>query len=527
MDILSCEQLLSIEKYLTMNFKESSTVQSLFANQVNKSSDKLAVIVGEQTITYQELNAKSDNFALYLKEKYNVKIHNVIAIHIENSVSLIIALLATLKLRANYLPLDITYPEDRKSYMVSNANVKLILCSNEERLYVKNTHTAIVNDELFQSNNEIYSELTYLPQDPLYILYTSGSTGKPKGVTLKQTGVINMLKWYCLDFNVGKFDLNLVFSSFAYDLTQKNILSSLISGQTLVLTQDKEYRPDRIVSLIIKHKVTIINSTPSAFYPLLDFIDDISQLSSLRWIFLGGEKINCQRLQIIGKLYPKTKVVNTYGPTECSDVACSYTLTEEDIIRCCDVPLGYPIKNVGVLVLDKDLKLITGEQVGEVYLFGNCLGDGYINQPELTKEKFLNNLPKHLTEMDINRLYRVGDIGYWDKLGRLNFMGRIDDQIKLRGHRIELLEIDVALENIDETIKQAVTVLVEKQNRLVLVSFCLVSKEINSSEIRKHLNEFLPTHMLPNLIVPIGKYPLTPNAKIDKNALKKLAGELI
>lgn len=500
-------------------------IQDLFKKQVQATPNQIAVITGTNSISYKELDEQSSFFAHDLIIKYNLKPKDILAIHIENSIDLIVALVGVLKVGATYVPLDCAYPLERKTYMVNNAGARLVICSFQSPLHVDGIPSINIEERSLTHSKPLDLTHHYSLQDHLYILYTSGSTGKPKGVPLRQAGVVNMLNWYCSDFQMSTSDINLIFSSFAYDLTQKNILSALICGATIVFYDAPGYQPNVIIDYIEKYKVTIINSTPSAFYPLIDFAKNIQQLSSLKWIFLGGEKINCQRILPLTTLYPSTKVVNTYGPTECSDVVCSYILSKEDILSNQNVPLGKIIKNAGVLVLDENLNVISDDKPGEVYLFGICVGDGYINQLELTKERFIDAVPPHLKEMGINRLYRVGDIGYWDKEGRLNFIGRTDDQVKLRGNRVELSEIDKVLEQ-EAEIKQAVTVMIEKNQRQVLVSFYLSNEPINHRLLKDKISRFLPAHMLPNDFVHLTDFPLTPNAKVDKHVLKKIANEI-
>ena len=506
-----------------MNIDNNIAIQELIETQAKTTPNNIAVIAGTKTLTYAELDNKSNQFAAHLVQQYNIKTKDIIAIHIQNSINQIIALVGILKARATYIPLDCAYPTARKSYMVQNAGACLVVSSTNSPLDIKGCPSLYIEKTwAIPALNPEALNLNYSLNDTLYILYTSGSTGQPKGVALAQVGVVNMLKWYCGDFAMHSTDINFVFSSFAYDLTQKNILSALISGATLVLHDGQEYSPFEIIQNIEKHQVSIINATPSAFYPLVDFAQNITQLASLRWIFLGGEKINCQRIQPIASLYPSTRVVNTYGPTECSDVACSYTLTAEDILTRRDIPLGKPIAGVGVFVLDEHLNIIHDTRQGEIYLFGHCVGNGYINQPQLSGERFLKTLPQHFLKENINCLYKVGDIGYWDSKGRLNFIGRVDDQIKLRGNRIELSEIDKVLETQD-AIQQAVTVMVEDCDNQLLISFCLATKNLDPDLVKAEAGKFLPRHMLPNSLRTLDAFPLTPNAKVDKHALRKMA----
>ena len=502
----------------------NKTIQELLEIQVQRHPRKCAVIAGPDSITYRQLHTRSNIVMHSLIDTHKLKKGDIIGLHIENSIDLIVVLLAILKLGAAYLPLDCNYPQARKLRMLQDSEVNLLVHSNNTGSLIFSNSISVGELNAYSSKGDAdTSRIYYDLDDHLYSLYTSGSTGHPKGVKLRQAGVMNMLHWYVSQYEMSSNDTNLVFSSFGYDLTQKNILSALLCGATLVVQSSQIYSPKEIIENIRKYKVTIINCTPSAFYPLLDQINDVMQLQSLRWIFLGGEKINCKRLKTMLKLYPNTKIVNTYGPTECSDVACAYTLNKNEIELTQEIPLGTPIDNVGVYVLDQALNPLSTLEKGEVYLSGHCLGDGYINQPELTKKKFIDTLPKYFTSRNISRLYRVGDLGYWDIEGRLNFIGRVDDQIKLRGNRVELSEIDRVVEKTN-AISHSVTVLIDSNDNQILVSFYLQgNNQVDQRRLKKHVSEFLPDYMIPNKFIQLDNFPVTPNGKIDKSKLKKIA----
>jgi amino acid adenylation domain-containing protein len=515
--------------YIRLVIMELS-IQKLILSSMHQFSDNTAVMTSDETITYSELYKKSVFIAKYLQEEFSIQKNDIVAIHINNSVELIIILCGVLFCGATYLPIDCCYPMKRKLHMIKNANAKLLIHDTDLDIgldEIKNLSLSEVDfHECIAGCMNKLSNISYSTNDILYVLYTSGSTGLPKGVPLRQIGILNMLLWYIKEYKMGDSDINYIFSSFGYDLTQKNILSSLIVGGTIFLDTRNFYSPKEIINELEKFSATIINCTPSAFYPILDFVGDLNRLSSLRWIFLGGEKINCKKLNSLISLYPKTQLVNTYGPTECSDLACCYKATAAELASLDTIPLGYALPEVKIFVLDENMNLVDRDQKGEVYLAGMCLGNGYIGLPEESQKKFIEDLPDFLKSDGINRLYRVGDICYWDDLGRLNYVGRIDDQVKIRGNRVELLEIDRAIES-SHFIQQSVTVMTENNDDKLLVSFCITKNNISEKTIKKYLIDTLPSYMIPHRIHFVEIYPKTPNSKIDKIKLKELAKELI
>ena len=497
-------------------------IHQLFEAQVKKTPHKVALRANYEEITYHQLNHQANILANFLKEK-GVRRGEVIGVFIETSIEMLVAALAILKAGAAYLPIETSYPDNRIKYMLNQAGVKLVLTQEKLKRKISCNAICVDNENLFSVNAKISLENINDPRDMIYVLFTSGSTGNPKGAILYHYSVSNLLDWYIKEFQFTQEDNILVFSSFSFDLTQKNILGGLISGATVYLVSPEQYDLIYFNELIRKEKITIINCTPSLAYPLIEDSENITKLKSLRYLLLGGEPISTQRLKKMTVLYPETVVVNTYGPTECADITCAYRLTEEDILTNRDVPLGRPIQNIEVIILDEYMQELPFGEIGEIYLGGVGVGGGYINAPELTKKAFIRNDKNEALKKYGEFLYRVGDLGFYHNDGTVQYLGRVDEQIKLHGVRMDLMEIEFRV-NQYPGIKQA-AVLVKKNNFSEALHCYYVSVdggEINEEGLKNHLKNFLTLQMIPSSFTCLASFPLTPNGKIDKKHLSNL-----
>ena len=372
----------------------------------------------------------------------------------------------------------------------------------------------IVNDAILPTMN---LDLDYNPERLLYVLYTSGSTGKPKGVMIKSHAFMNLLEWYTTEFKINESDHMLLIAPVSFDLAQKNLYSTLIKGGKLCLFTPGLYDYHQMSELIAREAITIINCTPSAFYPLLEFNqeDGYHKLKSLRYVFLGGEPINLATIKPwIDAPLCQCEVVNTYGPTECTDIAAAYRIERSDYQQSQNVPIGKPIYNVQLYVLDRNYNLQPEGIPGELCIGGTGLGLGYYNDPQLTVERYLER-PK----IAACRLYRTGDLVRWLPDGELEFLGRIDHQVKIRGFRIELGEIETELKKAD-LVHEAVVIVREDLNcQKYLCAYLVADSQINITNLRQFLKKRLPDYMIPTYFTQLDQLPLTPNGKINRQAL--------
>ncbi len=358
------------------------------------------------------------------------------------------------------------------------------------------------------------------PHHLAYVIYTSGSTGRPKGVMVEHRGLSNLLDWYLEDLGLCSDDTVLLVSSYSFDLTQKNILGPLLAGGRLHLAGP--FVPDALVAQIRREGITHINLSPSAFHALIDAAG-AEGLGGLRRVVLGGEPIQPARLQALPE--PRPRFINSYGPTECSDVVAWHTLDAElDRYRAASVPLGRSVRNVRLYVLDAHRQPVPTGVAGEIYVGGAGVGRGYRNLPELTGACFLAD-PFHGEGQA--RMYKTGDLGRWLANGSLEYLGRSDDQVKLRGFRVELGEIGASLARCDGVREAAVLAREDAPGEQRLVAYYVAEPgaAVEASALRRHMQAQLPEHMVPAAYVRLEHLPLTPNGKLDRRALPAPAAD--
>ncbi|MCI5130031.1 MAG: amino acid adenylation domain-containing protein, partial [Candidatus Electrothrix sp. EH2] len=352
--------------------------------------------------------------------------------------------------------------------------------------------------------------------DLAYVIYTSGSTGRPKGTAIYHRGIVNLLNWYCNALDLAATDKTLLVSALSFDLTQKNLFAPLIVGASICMPDIAQYEPDRLLELIAHERITWVNCAPSAFYPLVELSQPANwqPLASLRWVVLGGEPIQLKLLkEWLQACQDYTNLMNSYGPTECSDVSTAYVLPNTETETAW---IGQAIPNVRIYILSSQLQPQPPGIPGELCIAGRGVGRGYLNRAELTAEKFIE------VELfgKVERIYKTGDLARWLPDGNLEYLGRIDYQVKLRGLRIETEEIEAEITQ-HEVIKEAVVILCETNDIKRLVAYLTVAANSSGliTELKERLKERLPDYMIPSYFVVLQNMPLTPNGKIDRKAL--------
>ncbi|WP_252187638.1 amino acid adenylation domain-containing protein [Anaeromonas gelatinilytica] len=496
----------------TNNSYPSKTVYELFQEQAIKTPDKIALEFKEEKLTYKELNEKSNQLANYLIEN-GVKKENTVGIMSSHSIQLIINILAVLKSGASYLPIDPNYPIERINYMLEDSNSMLLLTNfevkNDIRFNGKIINTNNINLELYSKEN--YSQINRL-EDLAYIIYTSGSTGKPKGVMIEHKGLTNYIYW------ANKMYLNVdeeamaLYSSISFDLTVTSIFAPLISGNR-ILIYDRDDTDFILYKVLKENKATVIKLTP-AHLTLLKGMDNSK--SNIKRFIVGGEELKVSLAQEIYNNFNKNiEIYNEYGPTETA-VGCIIHKYEEEKDKKLSVPIGYSIDNVQVYILDKNFNIVPTGTIGELYVSGAGVARGYLNKRELTCEKFINNL-----FIKGEKMYKTGDTARYLETGEIEYVGRVDNQVKIRGHRIELGEIErCLLEN--KAVKEVVVTFKEDLSGNNLLNSYIVRKsELTVLELKRWFLRFLPQYMIPNNFVFIDKLPLTDNGKIDYSLLPK------
>nr|QEO74614.1 condensation domain-containing protein [uncultured bacterium] len=504
-------------------YPHNSCVHELIEAQVSRTPDAIAVVSSNEQITYAELNAKANQLAHHL-QSLGVGPDVLVGICVERSIEMLIGLLGIWKAGGAYVAIDPSYPQERQALMLSEIDVPVLL-TQQKLISALPQHSAqVVSLDADWSNisrqSEINPGVQVFGQNLAYVIYTSGSTGTPKGAGVYHQGLVNTFNWFINDFQITAEDRILLMTSLSFDLTQKNIFTPLMAGGTLYLTPVEDgYDPILIADLIAEHQITLLNCTPSAFYPLVDNgdYDSFYKLISLRHLFLGGEPISLQRLSSWTEFYDfNTIIVNTYGPTECTDIVASYCLdgrAGEDA----SVPIGKPIFNAELFIVDRDLNLLPVGVAGELCIGGDGVGAGYINDSRLTAAKFV---PHPFSSTPGARLYRTGDRARYLPDGNIEFLGRSDHQIKIRGFRIEIGEIETALNEYPGVRESVVVAQDEASGDKRLVAFVVTDEErLGATELRKYLASKIPEYMVPSSFVQLDQLPFTPNGKVDRRAL--------
>ncbi len=485
-------QLLDTFNLTQTDYNIKRTVIDLFSEQVNKTPDYTAIVFKGEEITYKELDKLSNQFAHYLLSKYTLNQEDLIGVKLDRSEWLIISILAVLKTGCAYVPIDPNYPEERISYIKEDSNSKLII------------DKAILNQ--YQENKENYTskipDINIQADHLAYVIYTSGSTGKPKGVLIEHRNLINLCLWHQQAYKVTDQSKGVLFSGVGFDASVWEIYPYLLGGGTLYPIHEDETRYDItwLTDFIVKHKVSHIYLPSQICHDMVDqevLLDGVT-------ILTGGDTLKLSKETSL-------QIYNNYGPTENTVVSTFYKLSGNHVNM---IPIGKPISNTSVYILGSNEELLPIGVTGELCVSGSGLARGYLNQKELTKEKFIKN-----PFIKGERMYKTGDLARWLPNGTIEFIGRKDDQVKIRGYRIELGEIESVLEEIPEVTQSVVLAKEDTQGNKRLVGYVVREDNTDKEELKNYLHTKLPEYMVPRLWVVIEAIPLTNNGKIDKKAL--------
>lgn len=490
------------------------TVVSIFEDIVAKQPKDIAVICDDKILTYQELNEKANCLAHHLIAK-GIQKNDIVSIMANRSLETIVGMLGILKAGAAFLNVDPTYPMDRTQYYLEDCKTQYVVTQKSLREKVKHIKNCIEMD----LDNEIYQHsfenpnIPVNPTDLSYVIYTSGSTGLPKGVLLHQLGFANMVKAMgkVLDYlKEGNKHCIASVTSTPFDIFVYEIFVSLTHGLKVLMANNDEHRnPLRLDSLIKKYQADVMTVTPSLMKINYDNRIEPSALSHIKHMVFGGEPLPVKFVQDLRDLSEGVTVYNIYGPSEITVLSNVQNLTGEDRITT-----GPPIMNTQIHILDKNGNRVPIGVAGEIYISGVQVGLGYLNKPEMTQEKFLDN------PFGEGKMYRSGDIGRWTFDGKVQVLGRIDHQIKLHGLRVELGEIEAKMEAI-EGIISAVVNKVALNNREFLCGYYVCDKNatISTNDVKSILRKSLPYYMVPTYLVELEKMPYSINRKIDRKAL--------
>ncbi|MCP5046744.1 MAG: amino acid adenylation domain-containing protein, partial [bacterium] len=528
------EQLLVRFNQSAADCPKDTAIYRLFEEQAEKTPNAAVLRSGNRELNYSQLNRRANQLAHMLRNR-GVGANQVVGIMFNRSMELIETLFAVLKAGATYLPVDPEYPGSRIIFMLKDSKSSLLITQREilegkQLGDEENSPGIIVPAELtgdIARQPRKNPEPLNRPDDLTYIIFTSGSTGVPKGAGVFHRSTVNLVNWFVTDFGLNPGDTGIFLTSFSFDLTQKTIYGSCISGGVLIVPTTRHFDPQVILKEIWETGVTWTNCTPSMFAKLLEYCigDELRQLERLRWVFLGGEPfvINTY-LKWLESDYCNAEIVNTYGPTECSDITSSYRIQEPPRFLHSPIPIGKPVYNVQIYILDTHRKILPIGIPGECCIAGAGVGIGYVNDKQLTSEKFIT-VP--IGGRDI-RLYRTGDLVKWLPDGNAVFLGRFDHQVKIRGFRIELGEIEKQLLD-HEDIKEAL-VMARKQEDgdsylcayIIPVEGDIVPDDktgLTPNALKEFLINELPDYMIPSYFVILDGMPLNPNGKVDRKSL--------
>lgn len=504
----------SWKKY-RQDYPSHLTIHRCFEEQCEKTPHAIALCNEEGTMTYQELNEKANRLAHYLVEQ-GVTPKSYVGFCMERSLDMLVTILGILKAGAAYVPLDPTYPKERLMVMTSDAQLPhIILHSKFQDLFQEESCTLHQIEEINPILNQYPShnlEVEVNPSDLAYIRYTSGSTGTPKGVCVPHRGIIRLVKGgNFIDFSADQTWL--LFGSISFDAAELEMWGALLNGGKLVIFPPYTPSLEEYGQVIKKYGVTSIWLTAGLFHQMVDH--RLEDLKGIKQLMAGGDVVSAQHVKRVLKNIPGCKVINGYGPTENTVFTTTYTISDPDQLGS-TTPIGYPVPHTDVYILDEHLNWVAPGMIGELYIGGDGLAIGYLNRPDLTNEKFIPN-PFRPGE----RLYKSGDLVRYTSEGIIEFIGRVDNQIKIRGFRVELGEVDEQLSQ-HPAVRECVTIVSRSENGdKKLVSYVRLNQSIQAKELRNYLKEKLPFYMVPAVIMFMDEFPLNKNGKIDRRALPK------
>jgi len=530
--------LLNAEEYKTIvyewndtksDYPDQVTIHQFFQEQAEKTPDNIALIYEGLKLTYRELNEKSNQLARHIREQYSLRTKKpivpgtLIALHLDRSLEMIIGILGVLKAGAAYVPMDITYPQERTNFILEDIKGELVLC---QRHHPGDHATQLPHEKILYID---LAEKFFKDQDPsnlpehcnatdlAYLIYTSGSTDRPKAVAIEHRSVVNMAVSRVVEYEMSGCENSLQIASVCFDASVEQIFVALFSGATLTLITKEVLADGKQCELFINaNRITHLDTVPS-FLETLDF----SKLKYLKRIASGGEACS---VELVNKILPYIDFYNEYGPTEATVIATQHKIAKGTKLSE-KIPIGKPISNTKIFILDKYLNVVPVQIEGEIYIGGECLARGYLNSETLTGEKFIEATFRVAGTPTKQRLYKTGDRGRWLNNGEIQYLGRTDYQVKIRGYRIELGEIEHALSQIDG-IAQSIVLVKERKTTSGITKYLVAyyksddnHQTLTSAAIIERLSLTLPEYMIPAALVAIESFPVNINGKLDQRAL--------
>uniref|UniRef100_UPI001CFEC24D non-ribosomal peptide synthetase n=1 Tax=Priestia aryabhattai TaxID=412384 RepID=UPI001CFEC24D len=492
-------------------YPDNQTVHQLFEEVVKIYSQDIAVVYKDRQVSYGELNNRANKLATILRSK-GIKADSLVGLIVDKSPEMIIGMLAILKAGGSYVPILPEYPIKRIEEILEDSKISLVLSNqlsiNSENFLKREFIDLSLVDNYLESTSNV--ESISQSTDLAYVMYTSGSTGKPKGVMVEHKSIIRLV------FNTNYLDFSsrhkiLQTGAITFDASTFEIWGALLHGGTLYLIdQDELLNIQKLKERIYQYKITTLWLTSPFFSQISN--NDISVFKDLTNLIVGGDTLNIKHVNFIRLNFPNLKIINGYGPTE-NTTFSTYFLVDKLVND--NVPIGKPISNSTVYILDSTNSLQPIGIPGELCVGGDGLARGYLNNPELTKEKFIENPFK-----PGERLYKTGDLARWLPNGNVEFLGRLDHQVKVRGFRIEVGEVEAHIRKHLDVKECIVVPKQDTQDQTYLCAYIVANEmEITLKDLRSSLGQSLPEYMIPSAVVQLDVLPLTPNGKIDRKAL--------
>ena len=495
----------------------ATTLQGLFEEQVERTPDAVAVVWDDQQLTYCALNRRANQLAHYLRER-GVGPEALIGICLDRSPDMIVAVLAILKAGGAYFPLDPSYPEQRLSFMLRDGQVRLVLTTEQLGRHLPEDQVRVValdplRSELSKQSDENPASSS-TAQNLAYVMYTSGSTGTPNGVAVCQQSVIRLVQ--APDYvELTEDDVVLQFAPHTFDAATFEVWGSLLHGGRLVLLPHEKPSLEQFSDALARHRVSTLWLTSGLFHQMVDH--DVAAFGSVRQLLAGGDVLSVNHVQKVLAQLPSCRLINGYGPTENTTFTCCHAVQASEGRSAVSVPIGRPITGTEVFVVDRHQRAVPVGVTGELVTGGAGLARGYLGRPALTAQKFV---PSTLSQRPGSRLYQTGDLVRYQNGGAIEFVGRIDHQLKIRGFRVEIGEIENALTS-HPAVRASVVVAQADVTAKRLVAYFVAESGAapSTTQLRDYLRQRLPDYMVPAVFITLDSFPLTANGKVDRRAL--------
>ncbi|CAM2145834.1 Polyketide synthase PksN [Paraburkholderia tropica] len=509
------------------NDSKDKCIHEIFEEKAKKTPDAIAVVFEEETLTYKELDQKSTSLAIYLQAQ-GAGPERPVGICAERSFDMLIGILGILKAGGAYVPLDPNFPQERLAYMLKDSEASIVLTQSKAHDKVNkltDDHVKVINIDLACSQTDTAQQKSGLkrevkPHHLAYIIYTSGSTGQPKGVMVEHQSIMNTLNFLESQYPVTAEDAYLLKTNYVFDVSISELFGWFIgNGRLIILPPDEEKSPQLCMDVIEKYQVTHVNFVPAMLHVFLETAKDnrkFTEEGPIKYMMVAGEAFPKELVKKAVSIFKNCRVENIYGPTEASIYATYFGCGTGDIASH-HTPIGKPVSNTKIYIVDQHLKPVPIGKPGELCIAGDGLARGYYNQPGLTAETFINNPFESGT-----KLYKSGDSARWLPDGNIEYLGRIDSQVKIRGFRIELGAIETKLSEYPGILDQAVVVKQLEGHKKLAAYYTEQNghQPIDPNDLRRCLKSSLPEYMIPAHFIRLDEMPLTPSGKVNRKELE-------